>query len=136
MNSVTVRVEDLLESLKENKKKHDKILRQAIAGYWKKCRECLTDARQGVKDKDPSWQQALYEVRSVPEDHSDDYDSAIAMLEMCSSEEIEISRQDFESYVRNRWHWRESFLVLNSSYCGPTGPTGSTGPTGPAGLDF
>jgi hypothetical protein len=136
MDSVTVSVDDLFQSLKENKKKHDKILKEAQKGYWKRCKECLVEARKAAMAKDPNWPDALSGVSCAPEDHSGDYDSAIKMLEMCANETIEVSRQDFEAFVMNKWHWRKSFLLSNSCYMAATGSTGPTGSSGPEGLDF
>ena len=138
MDIIKVNVEDLLKHVRENQTKHDKILKAAIKGYWKQCRVRLYDALRSVKDKQPNWQNTLFDVRTAPEDHSDDYNSAICMLEMCAEPIIEISRQDFEAYVMNKWHWRSTFIATSVAYgvTGPTGPTGPCGDGGPSGLDF
>jgi hypothetical protein len=134
MDTVKVKVKDLLKHVRENKKKHNSILRQATRGYWKECRGRISAARKAVSQKDFDWREPLMQLR-VPEDHSDDYNSAIRMLEMCAEPIIEISREDFEAYVMNKWHWRSTFIATSVAY-GATGPTGTTGPTGPSGIDF
>jgi len=137
VKSVKVKVQDLLKSVRDNKKKHDKIFKKAMDGYWKKCRICITDALKAAKDEDPDWQQKMFPVNSAPEDHSSEYESAIRMLEMCADETIEITREEFNAYVLNQWNWRNTFLRTFMSYTGPTGPTGSAGDTGPTGdIDF
>jgi len=116
MDIVRVKVSDLVEKIKENKKKHDILYKEAVEGYWKKCKAVMEKAAERLETKNPKWQDGMYSVNALPADHSQDYDRAICMLEMTVTENIEIKRQDFESYVMNRWSWRDTFLSIHTSY--------------------
>ena len=44
------------------------------------------------------------------------YQQAIEMLEWTTSDSIELSKREFEEYVRNNWSWKESFKTSNMTY--------------------
>jgi hypothetical protein len=37
-------------------------------------------------------------------------------LELCVDPQIELCSTEFDSYIRNKWEWRDSFILSNSSY--------------------
>lgn len=51
-----------------------------------------------------------------PENHLEDYNRAIDLLNFSVADKVELSVQDFDAYVRNNWSWRKSFLGTNVSY--------------------
>ena len=51
-----------------------------------------------------------------PHDHTDDYDTVIAMLEMCVDEVVEIDMQEFDNYVRDNWQWKANWSASNALY--------------------
>lgn len=58
-----------------------------------------------------------------PEDHGDDYLGTIRRLELSVDEQLELESNEFDSYIRNKWTWRDQFLTSNrgyvaSYYCG------------------
>lgn len=67
MNRVVIEKYKLLNILKQNKAKHDEILKDALAGYW-------TLATEKVNNKKKEFSQALKEVKS-------DFDHVISKLE-------------------------------------------------------
>lgn len=52
----------------------------------------------------------------APESHVEDYDRVIDLLKYTVADKVELSIKDFESYVRNNWAWRQSFLGTNATY--------------------
>lgn len=51
-----------------------------------------------------------------PENHLEDYNRAIDLLNFSVADKVELSVGDFDAYVRNNWSWRKSFLGTNVSY--------------------
>jgi len=128
MKNVIVKKADLLAALKENKQKHNTIHAAAIEGYWKELEAELKanlklarSRKEGVMD--------VYVRVSAPQNHEDDYEKVIHMVECHEEELIELSDQEFDAYYRNNWHWRSDFLGSNTMYA-------SMGPSGPAGVKF
>jgi hypothetical protein len=69
----------------------------------------LADAKAGSQIK-RAW--ALPE----PEDHTEDYDQAIEMLEMEVEDTVTIDSDTFRQLVQNRWYWERSFATNTMSY--------------------
>ena len=113
MASVRVKREVILEKIISNRSGHRKMFEDAIAGYREACIEALeaslTAAKAGKKFK-PSI------TLPEPQDHTSDYDRAIAMLELSLDEELEISQRDFAQYVLDDWGWRADFIATASNY--------------------
>jgi len=138
MNSVRVKKNELEMKVWENKQRHDKLLKETTRRYWAACKAELEKAMERVEKMDKSWSVGLLSLPK-PEDHSMDYEDAMAMLKMSCDETIELSAEDFSKLVLNQWEWRRGFLHVCSSYGmnGPTGPTGSSGDEGVSGqIDF
>lgn len=53
-----------------------------------------------------------------PEDHTSDYDGAIAMLQWSTDPQYELDESTFANLVLNQWHWSGSWAATNSSYSG------------------
>ena len=114
MKEVTVNKEELLEKLRANRAKHRAVFLEAQEGYRKaviaELDRMLQEARDGKKIR------RRIELPE-PRDHTDDYDAAIAMVEMAVCESIVISDYDFRCYVLDKWDWSETFSSSSSSYC-------------------
>lgn len=113
MRSVKVNRNELLEKLKKNREKHRDIFLQAQEGYRKaviaELDRMLEDAKAGKKIK-------RYIELEEPIDQTDDYDRAIAMLEMCVDDVVEINNTEFACYVMDQWSWKEQFTATNTVY--------------------
>lgn len=51
-----------------------------------------------------------------PENQASSYEKAIRMLDMSIHDEVELSEQEFCSYVLNDWGWKDSFKASNTAY--------------------
>ncbi len=51
-----------------------------------------------------------------PENHLEDYNRVIDMLDFSVADKVSLSSTDFDAYVRNNWTWRSSFLNTNAGY--------------------
>jgi len=113
MDPVRVNKADLLTKIKANRAAHTQIFEEALVNYrarvMKELESRLNDIRLGA-DID------TYINLPVPEDHTDDYDRIITMLEMHQDAQIEISENDFAMYVMDQWRWKDAFLLSNSAY--------------------
>jgi hypothetical protein len=119
MQNVYLNRDELLPIVKENKQKHDNIFSTAVSGYWVKAEEILNGKLNKVKAKQ---QVDNYLGLSYPEDHSDEYDRVIRMLELSSDDKIQLTSSEFDCYVRNQWNWRKAFLTVNSTYISDWNP--------------
>lgn len=170
MNEVVMLKSELIEHLVKNKAKHDVILATAIAGYWDTAASQLETKRKVLHEQVEIYKAdvnreidrvvakvasketlpAGLAVRQIsidvslglvyPQDHSQDYERAIRMMESSVFEQVRLSVEEYDAYVLNNWEWKANFLATNTFYvdtmrkkqgvCGPTGPAGSVGRAG------
>lgn len=113
MNQVTVRKGALLERLRENRVNHRVTFERALDGYRVALlKELKTRVRELGNGKTPNRVISLPE----PEDHTDDYDRVITMVEMSVADQIELSAQEFARYVMDDWGWQQAFTQTSSRY--------------------
>lgn len=113
LQTVRVNKADLLERIKKNRADHRKIYEEAMDGWKKAVTEELdrmhADALAG-KD---------YRLRvnlARPEDHTDEYDTVIELLEMSLDDELELPYHEFANYALDKWGWQRDFLTTSMSY--------------------
>jgi hypothetical protein len=114
--NITVSKTDLLATLRDNRDEHASDYAEGIAEYQRQASERLQAlARKVTEDPDAD----LYSVgRELPkpENHTDDYDTAIKMLEWHQGDSIELGIDDFQHYVLDQWRWKEAFASSMSNY--------------------
>ena len=113
MRSVKVDKAELLEKLRENRNAHRAIFEEALKGYHKRVIKLL---QKHIDRARKNKREQVYVSIPFPEDHTDDYDAIIAMVEMSLDNEIELDQQSFRQYVLDEWHWKGQFLSTNSAY--------------------
>ena len=112
-STVTVPKATLLAAIQANRTKHAESYAAAMIAY----RKAYTDevhahfitATQGGKIE-----RAL--ECAEPEEHLDEYDLVIEMLEMSTSDTVTISSPQFKNFVKDEWNWTSSFLSNTMSY--------------------
>lgn len=113
MDTIKVRTNELLEKMTVNRKAHRELFLKAQEGYRKdviaELDKMLADVRSGKEIR-------RVITLPVPEDHTDDYDCVITMLQMCTEPIIEICQSDFQMYVMDNWSWKRQSLATNSFY--------------------
>jgi hypothetical protein len=111
----TVRVEKgkLLSRIKANRDDHRKIFEEALTGWQK---QLIADLQDAVDDAKAGRAFRYRFKLTRPEDHTDDYDSVISLLEMSEDSEFELSWTDFQRFVMDKWDWQAAFLATSSSY--------------------
>lgn len=117
MNTIKVKRDELLAKIQENLVRHNDVVAKAVEGYQKVVTEALEAHLADVKaGKKPNLQ--VFSQLTPPTDMSEEYKSAIAMLEMSTDDIIELDARDFRQLVENKWSWRVSFLNQNAKYVG------------------
>ena len=107
---------------KEEIEKFNKSHKQQLKTLRKNRKEFLKALKTKVKEdldrvKDRTLKKGFnYWRGSFPEDHADDYNGTIRRLELCVDGEIKLDTSEFDSYIRNKWAWKQSFIASNTSY--------------------
>ena len=112
-SGITVKKDELLSQLRENRSKHYEIFVEAQKGYRediiKELDAMLHEARSGK-----SIRRAVALIE--PQDHTRDYDRIIRMLEMSVTNTVFINEQEFAQYVQDDWGWKRAFTESASNY--------------------
>jgi predicted phage-related endonuclease len=115
MNTITVKKDELLDTLRTNRQRHGDKVAQARAKYREKIIEeldrRLAEAKSG-RDIDPGFLHRL----PIPRDYSQEYDRAVEQLEWEVGETVELDPDDFNRYVRDEWEWHNQFVGSTQVY--------------------
>ena len=113
MENISVDKDQLIKTLKKNRKKHVKIFLRAQIAYRQQVVDwldrSLDDAKNGREFQ-------TFITLPKPENHTADFDTAIEMLEWDKGPEVVLSQRDFQRFVQNQWEWRASFAANTESY--------------------
>jgi hypothetical protein len=113
MEDVKVDKEQLLKTLRKNRKKHRGIYEKALEAY----RVAAIEAFEKRLDDAKNGREIVTFVNlPQPEDHTADFDTAIEMLEWDKGKSVILSQRDFQRFVQNKWEWRASFAANTESY--------------------
>jgi hypothetical protein len=114
MNSITVDVSKVLTVLKKNKDDHIQKHKDAIEGYWAEM--LLNIEKLNGKFKAKEKVEMINISLSPPISYEDEYETAIQMLQMHTEKTIEMSKEDFERTVLDKWEWKHQWSNSNSKY--------------------
>lgn len=113
MEKVTVRKDELMEALQENRAKHEAIFLEAVEGYKAEAVRQLEEHIDRIRaGKLPE----IFVRLAAPANHTREYDRAIRMLEMEVGDQVDIDAHSFGCYVMDDWDWKRQFLTSNSVY--------------------
>lgn len=115
MKTVTVRKEDLLERVEANRARHRDIFEKALEGYRNRAVELLEEHIERIRDGKV---EKVHVILPRPEDHTDDYDRVIEMINMSVDDELELDEREFSQYVQDNWMWKNEFLAMSATYTG------------------
>jgi hypothetical protein len=51
-----------------------------------------------------------------PVDHTEDYDRVVEQLEWSLDDTLELNEQEFNTYVRDQWGWKQAFQETHTMY--------------------
>jgi len=122
MKKVKVRVKELLKIIKKNREIHKNAIDEIMIAYREKVIIELDKALQAAKCSKVIITD-LNLIRPLNMTHY--YDRAIGMLEMSVDEEMEITAEEYNNYVLDKWHWSSVVSSSNSSYCSSSSSTSS-----------
>lgn len=108
--------EEILAKLRTNREKHRGIVIEARVGYFKKAREVLKEKMNELEQSVGKSDYMLQVVLQPPEDHTEDFDTAINTLKLHEESTIELTAEVIRMYVEDKWPWRQQFLCINSAY--------------------
>lgn len=113
MRPVRVDKNQVLTTLKANRENHRKIFEEALEGYRT---EAIKQLDEHIKELKSGKPKRTYINVPYPEDHTEDYDTAIELLEMSVDNEIELDVETFKAFYKDAWGWKQQFLASNSGY--------------------
>ncbi len=127
---VMIKKVKLLEVLNKNLTLHKKVYAEAMEAFDKRYLKELTKMRKLAS-------KGKYELRvniNKPENHADDYQTAIKMVEADCRDDIYLEFDEFTKYYLNKWDWIREFRVCyTSNVCGYSGSSGYAGTSGYSG---
>lgn len=113
METLKVSKAKLLGILKENRRTHRQLFLEAQVVYKaaviSELDQMLKDARDGSKIR-------KHVNMAAPEDHTDDYDQLIGLLELAEDATIDLDAVEYSNYVRDKWAWSAKANRLNQAY--------------------
>ena len=113
MQEITVDKADLIAKIRANRDEHRSMFIKAQERYRDamiaELDRALEEAREGKKIRRSF-------ALPVPEDHTDEFNTAIEMLEWEQGDSVQLDHLDFQRYVQNRWQWAASFAANTQSY--------------------
>lgn len=113
MRPVRVNKSAVLTALYQNRKTHREIFEEALEGYRK---EAISQLENHITELKSGKPKRTYFSIPFPEDHTDDYDDAIEMLEMSVDDTIDLDAETFKAFYKDDWGWKNQFLMSNSGY--------------------
>lgn len=115
LDTVLLDREDLLKKVKHNYASHRQKFEEAIEGYKAKAVQLLQDHVERILADAP---EKVVVSLPWPEDHSDDYERVIEMLEWSEDDQLELNEHQFATYVLDQWGWQEAFSTTAAMYSG------------------
>lgn len=115
MRKVKMDKGELKVIVQKNRDEHRKLFEEAWEGFRTKAISNLESRIDQIKDGGTI---ELYIDLIQPEDHTEDYDRVLSMLEYEVDEEVELQANEFAQYVQDDWGWKHTF---NSAYTATTG---------------
>lgn len=117
-----------IKTVEENLEKHRKEYAEQIADYrsaymvWAKKNLASLEAGTSLE----KMEKELYFNLPFPHNHEKDYQEALDILNWSVSDDstsiaesdqtIVIDRSEFDSWIRNQWHWRRDFALNTTIY--------------------
>ena len=119
MKEVTVDTKALRKILVTNKEKHKADFEKAWSAFVRtviaKLKETLKQIEKGrIKDFKKTLNSLAY--MPVPQNHTESYDRAIAMLDMHQEPVVILTDGDYQQYIEDNWRWKQEFQTTSASY--------------------
>lgn len=113
-NSIVVSKKVVIEKLIENRQSHIEKYDEAYKGWRIEVKEKLEKEMQKLESGgDPSLH---FSQLSKPKSHEEEYNLVIEMLQMETRETIELSADEFQKFVKDKWDFSDHWITSNSMY--------------------
>ena len=113
LKDVKVKTTELLAKLRANFARHKEELAADQKAYRSKLRRVLLDE---LNKLEAGSAEAVHIPVTPPDDHTDDYERAIGMLEMSVDEVVVLTANQFAAFVQDKWHWKTTTILKRMSY--------------------
>lgn len=113
MRQITVNVVDLKETLLQNRAKHVEQFEKALDRFRD---EAIKVFEKNIEQIREGGDVREYLNLPRPENHVDDYDVALEMLEWHEDQTIALPSAEFRQYVKDDWGWKMQFTATASNY--------------------
>lgn len=110
---IKAKTEDVLNTLKENRQRHLRIVREAQEGFQHKAKEALEHRLAQLKEG------KLVDLKftlTPPRDYSSVYDTAISMMELSQEDTVELNHEQVRNLIQDEWDWKQDFIGVNALY--------------------
>jgi len=115
MRQIHINKTELLAIVRKNRAEHRDIFLKSQKKYRQVAIKALDAQLKAARNGRPFQLASLIQLEA-PEDHTEEYDRAIKMLEMSTDETILITNDEFKCYVEDKWHWSREWAVSNMRY--------------------
>lgn len=113
MTEVRVSKGEVLAALFNNRESHRAKFEEAMEGYKEQAIRTLEKHINQIKANDP---QRVILSLPLPEDHTEDYDRAIDMLQWSLDDEVVLNQREFRTYIQDDWGWKQEFESTYTMY--------------------
>lgn len=115
--TTNVAVAKLIAKLKSNQKIHEQTYLKALEGW----RREVTKVADKTKDLATNGELRRLpgewrDVLDVPQNYSEEYANATAMLEASVDDSVELNQEQFNCFWLDQWGWKDSWLETSSNY--------------------
>lgn len=117
MDTVKVNKAQLIAKITEERDKHKALYDEAVEVYKERfVAEAQRYAEEAVKRAARGKAFTMFNWLPVPEEHTEDFDRALQMLEWELGDEVVLDESDFRTLVQNQWGWMRNFTASTMSY--------------------
>lgn len=114
IGDITVDKAALIETLRVNRAQHEDVFLRACTQFQERAIQELEGVMAVIRSgKVP---RMVGVSMPIPEQHTDDYDRAIAMLERHIGETVTLSEEAYARLVDDDWGWRDAFASSTVAY--------------------
>lgn len=123
MNTVRVKKDLLRTALKGNRATHVKDFEITWEAFRKMAVKNFEARLAGAKKAKRGDPIELWVDLTVPANHVDDYDQALAMLDWEVGDEVELQQHEFSQLVQDNWGWKGGFAQAATFYTASASPS-------------
>lgn len=104
---------DLMDILTANRSNHRDLYDKALTN-WRD--QLLAELGKLTEEVRAGKKVRISSMLPIPEDHTEDYDAALKLLEMSVDDTVELDENEVTELVLDNWHWHQSFAANTLRY--------------------